>query len=176
MNDNHDKARDTPEDRALDYQLDFIKLEFGAINEAIARIDQTTQGTKNWAVIVWAGSIAIALGNKDLRSFVALTSAVPLLFWFIDAQWRRIQRSFIFRSRTIAAFLNGPDLVESMRQRKVVGLFLLDPRATREHDSEAYRRFTSFRRTFRFKEVGPFYFGLVAISVIVAQALRWYGR
>ena len=139
--------------------------------DSIGRIDETTQGTKNWAVIVWAGSLGIALGNRDLRGYVGLTAAVPMLFWYIDAQWRRIQRRFIFRIRKIAEFLNGQSLVDSMKGHHVVGISLLDPRATNERNTEESRQFTSIWRTLRFNEVGPFYLGLAAISIIVARVL-----
>src|SRR5438128_668129 len=100
--------------RSLEYQLDFLKLEFNAINEAIRRIDQTTQGTKNWAIGVWAGSMGLSLAHADLRNYVPLTAIVPLMFWFIDAYWRHIQRTMIFRIQLISEFLNGPDLSRSI--------------------------------------------------------------
>jgi hypothetical protein len=173
IGDNHEQDSLSLKERALQYQLDFLKLEYGAIHDAIRRIDETTQGTKNWSVIVWAGSLGVALGSKELRGYVALTAVVPLLFWYVDAQWRRIQRSFIFRSRKIGDFLSGPGLADSMKERRIVGLVLLDPRATKESNTEEYRKFTAIRRTLRFKEVGPFYGGLVAISIIVAVVLHW---
>ena len=47
------------EDRAFQFQLDFLRREFESINGVIGRIDGTTQGTKNWAVAVWAGAVAL---------------------------------------------------------------------------------------------------------------------
>ena len=40
--------------------------------------------------------------------------------------------------------------------------------------AEEYKRFTSIIRTLRFREVGPFYLGLFAISILVALVLRAY--
>ncbi len=161
-------------ERTLEYQLEFLKLEFDSINDAISRIDETTQGTKNWAVIVWAGSLGISLGNLELRHYAGLTAMIPLLFWFIDGQWRRIQRSFIFRIQRISEFLNGPHLKESFVNQKLVGLEVLDPRGRKHRNTKEYKRFTSIIRTLRFREVGPFYLGLFAISIIVAAVLRAY--
>ncbi len=174
MSDRDEKTIPPASDRTLEYQLEFLKLEFDSINDAIGRLDITTQGTKNWAVFVWAGSLGISLGNPELRPFVGLTAMIPLLFWYIDGRWRRIQRSFIFRIQKISEFLNGSHLKESFDKQKLVGLEVLDPRAQKHKNTEEYKRFTSLIRTLRFKEVGPFYLGLFAISIIVASVLRAY--
>ena len=170
--DNQGQNTSPDNDPALKYQLEFLKLEFGVINESIGRIDATTQGTKNWAVIIWAGSLGIALGKTELRPYIPLTAILPLLFWYIDAQWRRIQRSFIFRIRRISEFLNGPGLAQAVSTGRLTDFTVLDPRATKDRDTDEYRNFTSIRRTLRFKEVGPFYLGLVGISIITALLLH----
>ena len=53
----------SPEKQCLNYQLEFLKLEFATINEAIKRIDQTTQTIKNWTLLIWAGGISLAIGQ-----------------------------------------------------------------------------------------------------------------
>ena len=161
-----------PEDRdeAFAYQLDFLKLEFGQINDAIGRIDETTAKIKNWAIVTWAGSVGLVLGQSQLHPMLWLTSILPLLFLFVDAWWRRIQRSFIFRVQTISQFLNGPALRESFKQRHLVGFVVLDPRARHLSKSKEYREFTSVFRTIRFREVAVFYIGLSLLSLV----LWWY--
>ena len=152
----------------LAYQLDFLKLEFEAVNQAIRRIDETTQGTKNWGVIVWAGSVWLALSAPELRPYLLVTAATPLPFWFVDAYWRHVQRTFIFRNQVISDFLNGPGLAASFESGRLQGLWLLDPRAEKVKETESYRRFTRLRHTWRYQEVGPFYGGLVLISILIA--------
>ncbi len=160
---------------ALEYQLEFLKLEFQSINESIGRIDETTGKVKNWAIITWAGGIAVGLGRPELSHYLWLTGTLPLLFFFVDAWWRRIQRSFIFRNRVISDFLNGPMLMESFRQQGVVGLRLLDPRAKALQDTAEYKDFTSIWRTMRFREVAAFYVGLSLMSVAVwAAVVGWH--
>ena len=84
-------------EKSFNCQMEFLKLELESINTITGRIDGITQTIKNWCVVIWAGSIALLLaqGQKHLIFFTAI---VPVLFWFVDAWWRRIQRSFIFRS------------------------------------------------------------------------------
>jgi len=79
------------------YQLDCLKSEIELIDRAIARFDGITQTTKNWAIVTWTGSIAIALGQVDLRKYIIFTAVLPLLFWFVDAWWRHLQKRSVFR-------------------------------------------------------------------------------
>jgi hypothetical protein len=169
---NQNEATDV--DRAFQLQIEFLKLEFESINGVIARIDQTTQATKHWAITVWAGAVALMLGKPDLSKHLLLTAILPLIFWFIDAQWRHIQRSCIFRIEQISAFLNDERLRESFNQKRVTGLRLLDPRAKNARGTPEYRDFTSVRRTAGFGEVAPFYLGLSLLSVVAALVVaRW---
>jgi hypothetical protein len=150
---------------SFEYQLEFLKLEVDTINKTVERIDGITQAIKNWAVGVWAGSIALLL-NVKRPDLIGLTVLLPLIFWFSDAWWRRTQRTFIYRSLKIAEFLNSDLLQESFRERRLIGLSLLDPRGWQYSHTEAYRRYTSVLRTMWFKSVGPFYLGLAIISVL----------
>lgn len=151
---------------AFDLQLEFLKVELETVNSAIERIDGTTQATKNWAVGIWAGSIALLL-DKDLPQYITFSAVLPVVFWVVDAWWRRIQRSFIFRSQKISEFLNSDQLFESFAQRKLVGFKLLDPRGWQYHESPEYWEFIRVRRTLWFRSVAVFYLGLMGLSLVV---------
>jgi hypothetical protein len=159
-------SQDTHQNDAFDLQLEFLKVELETVNSAIERLDGTTQATKNWAVGIWAGSIALLL-DKNLPQYVVFSAALPIVFWVVDAWWRRIQRSFIFRSNKISEFLNSDHLHESFAQRKLVGFTLLDPRGWQYSNSAEYWEFIRVRRTLWFKSVAVFYLGLMGLSVIV---------
>src|ERR1700730_16809976 len=141
-----DAGENDPQARAFAYQLEFLKLEFGSINEIIKRIDEMTQRNKDWAVLIWTGSISLAISQPSLRRYVWLTAVLPLLFWFLDAWWRRIQRSCIFRIQKISEFLNGPDLVLSFQQQRLVDFHLLDPRSRRYRETEEFKDFVGMLR------------------------------
>jgi hypothetical protein len=146
------------------FQLEFLKLEFQAISDIIGRIDNMTEAIKKWTIALWAGSIALAIGN-DLKEYVILSVVFPPLFWFIDGWRRRVQRSFIFRRLKISEFLNGENLTKSFGANRLVNFRLLDPRASQYRDTHEYREFTKITYTMRFKEVGVFYSGLMLLSV-----------
>jgi len=169
--------RDDPKNAAFRYQLEFLKLEFDAINKAIARIDDTTAKVKNWTMVAWAGGVALSLGHSELKRYILLTAIIPIPFYYVDAWWRRIQRSFIFRVNKISEFLNGECLQKSFHhQRLMIDFRVLDPRAKQHANTVEYELFTSVWRTMRFRELSVFYVGLALISAALwlsAVWLRW---
>ncbi|MGH9761140.1 MAG: hypothetical protein ACREDR_36115, partial [Blastocatellia bacterium] len=59
-----------PDILSFNYQLEFLKLEFASINEIIKRIDEITQKHKDWAVLIWVGSISLSVSQSGLRRYV----------------------------------------------------------------------------------------------------------
>ena len=153
-----------PQVDLLRYQLDFLKIEVDHIEKAIARMDQMTQTTKNWAVITWAGSIALTLGQQDLRIYIGLTAVLPLSFWFVDATWRRLQSRAIYRSNKISRYLND-GLTESCTKGTLCNFTVFDIMATQYKHDEDYKKFTRLGRTLRYPEIMPFYLFFVLISL-----------
>ena len=162
--------------KSFNYQLEFLKLEFDSINKTIARIDDIAGKVKNWAIVTWAGGIALSLGHKELTKYILLTGIVPILFYYVDAWWRRIQRSFIFRVNKISEFLNDQRLLQSFEQQRLIDFRLLDVRSKHHANTKEYQVFTSVWRTRRFRELSVFYVGLTLISVglwISVTYLHW---
>jgi len=156
-----------PKLEAFKYQIEFLKLEFNCINEIIARMDEMAQATKNWAIVTWAGSIAIVLGQPDLRKFVVFTSILPFLFWFIDAFLRHLQRRSTYRTKVISNFLNNNSLQQSFENQQLTDFIVLDPTAIHNRNEESYKEYTSVWRALNFDEVKYFYLGLVGLSMVL---------
>jgi hypothetical protein len=154
-----------PQIAALNYQLELLKMEIDTIEHIIARMDEMTQTTKNWAVVTWAGSIAIALGQPDLRRYTILTAILPFLFWYIDAYIRRLQARSSFRMARIGEFLNDERLVKSFEQRRLIGFTVLDPTGQQYKGTSEYKKYASIWRTLRFREVMVFYLVLVVVGL-----------
>src|SRR5512140_1540887 len=66
---------------SFQYQLELLKMEIQSIDNIIARMDGMAQATKNWAIGIWTGSIAITLSQPELRRFVIVSAITPFLFW-----------------------------------------------------------------------------------------------
>lgn len=160
-------ASDDVPSRTIQFQLEMLSAEVNQGNQSIVQIDQITQTTKYWCIVLWAGSIALALGKgqEDLRQYILLTAILPILFWFIEGRWRRIQRGFIFRVEKISEFLNGPSLSQSFYEGKLVGFTVLDPKGSQYRETPEYQDFCSLWRVLWHKRVAPFYLCLALLSL-----------
>jgi hypothetical protein len=156
-----------PQAQSLNYQLEFLKLEFDAIHQTIKRIDEISQTIKNWAILTWAGSISLAISTKELRPYVVLTAVLPFLFWLVDGRWRRIQRQFFYREQRISDFLNGPQLVESFKKCTLINFKVLDPRGNSYKGTLEYEEFISYSKAMRFITIGVIYLWLIGLSMVL---------
>jgi len=90
------------------------------------------------------------------------------LFWFVDAWYRKIQRSFIFRKTKISEFLNSEKLKESFKKQELVGFKLIDLRGRKSGREYEYSKFTSNWKTLLFHSVFVFYLGLIFFSIVIS--------
>ncbi|MCP4109827.1 MAG: DUF2270 domain-containing protein [Desulfobacteraceae bacterium] len=151
----------------IDHQIELLKLEMQFIDNTIGRIDNIAQGTKNWSIITWAGSIAIVIGKPELRPYIFLTGLLPLLFWYIDASWRRIQRRSAYRSNKITDYLNSESFIKSFDEKKLTDFIIYDPVGRQYSDSDEYKNYISMTRTLKFREVKLFYLSQFLVSLIL---------
>jgi hypothetical protein len=154
-------------------QLEFLKLEAATIDSSIRQMDEFSKNIKQWAITVWAGAVGGALATSSLAPYVGLTATIPLLFWFIDGSYRRIQQMFIWRSGRIRDFLNNQELLQqSFSEGRIVGLIVFDPTGNSDASDGRYANFIHWRRPMLFKSVSMLYLGLIAISFCLA--LAWH--
>ena len=155
-----------PRKESFAYQLDLLKMEIEIIDKAIARLDDITQTTKNFAIIIWVGLITVAFADPDFRQYTIFTALVPLLFWVLDARWRYFLRGFIFRQDKIAEFLNSENLVESFAENRLIGIKVLDPRGALYRKTDEFKETVNFWRSMRYSEVNIVYIGLSLASIV----------
>jgi hypothetical protein len=155
-------------EQAFEFQMELLKVEIDLINQTIARFDEHTRATRNWAIVTWTGSIALVLGNADLRKYIILTAVLPALFWLIDARWTTLLRRFLYRLDNISEFLNGTGLSESFKQQRLVDFIVLDPRGKQYKGTKEFAKAVNLLRSaLRYGKVSAFYFGLMIISIIL---------
>lgn len=160
-------SHSAPQQGAFEFQLEILKMEIKTIDSIIGRMDEITQTTKNWAVLTWAGGLAAALGKEDLRKYIILTAILPFVFWYIDAQWRRLQRRSTYRAHKIREFLNSDALQKSFASSTLVDFTVHDPIGWQYRGTEEYGKWVTMRRTLQYKEIAGFYGSLVLISLIL---------
>ncbi|HMR98230.1 MAG TPA: hypothetical protein PKE62_03165 [Anaerolineales bacterium] len=163
---NTGSMRQNLESSSLNYQLDILKIELAVTQDTIIKILEFTQTTKNWAIGIWAGSIALLLGQQtDLSKYVIFTAILPLSFWYVDAHWRRIQRRITYRQTKIREFLNSSSLLRSFKNKKVVDFEVYDPTGNTYRGIPDAEKTSSLWRTFRYPELLWFYLPMILISV-----------
>jgi len=147
-----------------------IKVEIDTINGVVDRMDRITQRIKNWAIVVWAGTIAVSL-REDLSQYIEYSAILPILFWYVDARVRQHQRAFIFRSQKIGDFLNSTNLANSFEQNSLIDFKVFDPAGKQYFGTSEQREFTSIFKTLRMKDIAVLYLGMSSISIIAGLFL-----
>jgi hypothetical protein len=166
-------VRQKASEQGFEYQLGLITLEMEMIERTIARMDEITQSIKNWAIVTWAGSIAILLREPTLRRFIVLTIALPILFGYSDAIWRQLQKRSVFRQQKITKFLNEGDFSESCKQQKLTNFVVMDPVGRQYRNSKEFQDALRLKWIIRYPEIRYFYGGLIIISILLG-ALFWF--
>ncbi|MBB2145756.1 hypothetical protein GM921_09680 [Pedobacter sp. LMG 31464] len=156
----------------FEFKLELLKKELDTIHQSIARLDEASMKIKNWAILIWAGSISIVLGSNEteLRKVLLFVAVIPLLFWLVEGKCRRRQRHFIFRSQEISTFINSSQFTEVFKSEDFGSFNLMGIMAWDKESSEVIA-FTSLKRILWFGSIRNFYCGLIAITIILQVIL-----
>ena len=150
----------------LQHQLDLLAKELDLIDAAIRQMDDITKGIKNWSIVTWTASVGVGLSNEKLIPFMWITAAIPLLFWVVDATYRRVQRSFILRQREIGKFFNSKEFATHVSRDIPLTFPVLRMRTGSPHWKNQLIGVMLFRT------VAPLYLGLSALSMVVWVVAR----
>ena len=159
----------------FEFQLELLKGEIDTINTIIGRMDTITQATKNWAIVTWTGSVGFSLGNSEARPYLAATAILPLIFWIIDATWRRLQKRSVYRAKKISEFINEGGLLEAYKNQKIDKFMVLDPIGYSHKYESEYRSYVTMRNTLFYREVWLIYWALAFISIGLSALLYFLG-
>ena len=166
---------DNPKKELFEFKLNLITQELDTINQIVDRHDHFTQTTKNWAVLLWIGSISLILKefqDKSFQNLLFFTPIIPLLFWIVDATWRRLQNRSIYRIERISEFLNSQTFVEAYHSYNLNAFRVWDIIGRSYRDEESYKQKTSFFRAFRFGSVWRFYMGMILLSLLISLVVK----
>lgn len=164
--------RERPPNALLTFQLDCLKAEIDLVDKVITRMETITQNTKYWAVLIWAGTIAVLIGQDNLRSFAYLAAAPIAILWIIDAYWLHLHRGAFVRQRKIAEFLNNGGLRECIDRGSLSAFRLLDPYGEQYKGTTEHAAATSVWRIMLYAELIWLYGGLIAFTLLLQVLLR----
>jgi len=157
----------TAKEKAFEYQLQTLTLEMQYIERSIARLDEITQTTKYWAILIWSGSMSLILGQQSLRQYAIFASVIPFLFWLIDARWRYWLGYFAYRQGKISEFINSDALQKAFENQSLSGFTVLDPLGKVYHETPKFKKRRTLSRALKSTEVLPFYIGMIIISLLI---------
>lgn len=91
---------------------DLLLKEIELLNGNIKNMDDIIHKTKNFALLLWGGSLSVLLGNLESDTvyghlLLALTTLIPALFWGIEYRYRRHLMYMSMRDRVISKFINS---------------------------------------------------------------------
>jgi len=152
---------------SFEYLLDILKIEIEFIERGISRLDEIRKAHMNWAIVTWAGSIALLLKTKDLDHLIILTSLVPLLFWLVTARWSYHQAGFIYRQKKISDFLGSEEFRVACDEQSLKKFILLDPIGNQYKSEEDYKVEVNFWKAFRYHHIVYLHLGMIIISLIL---------
>lgn len=154
---------------SFDYKMDLLKIEIDIIERSIDRIDNMSKSTRHLAIIVWAGSIAVSLGQPELRKYIIVSSITPLLFWLVDSWWAYLRRRHIIRRKKISDFLNSDRLNQSFKERELIDFKILDLTISEIRSKQSFldKLKIFLLKVIWYPELFGFYLGLSFISIFL---------
>lgn len=168
---------------------DLLLKEIELIHSGIKNLDDLIHKTKNFAVVLWGGSISVILGQMggstdNASLFLLLTAVIPVLFWIMDFNWRRHLRLASEREKIISRFINGPAFKEWLATGETTPRFPLydtvgwiyttDMQGPHEF-GEAYlvdRARAGFWKVLLYKEAKLFYPIMIVLSLVLGFSMH----
>lgn len=155
------------ENRALQLQIDLLHKSNEITDNAVGRLDEIISKLRNWAVVIWTGSIALAI-QSDEHALIPLTACIPLLFWFANAFYSQHLLACSYRQKKVAEKFNATSRVADIFKQQDFGIFnVFDPLSVMDKDDPDYQKEVNFKRALILKDSKILYPSLAIISIIV---------
>lgn len=150
----------------FELQWELLKHEMEINKSSVEQMHEFGKSIKNWTILLWAASIGGALTQKGFSQYIIFISAIPVLLWFVEASYRKIQSKFLFRWDEMKDFVNSNKLSESKRMGYFVDFTLLDVLGT-DTKATKYKKMTRLGRIMRYKSMYIFYGSLSLYTMII---------
>jgi hypothetical protein len=100
------------------YRWEILKKQIDLIADNIRNLDDIIYKTKNFAILIWGGSLYLIVQHVEVEGAVAgitkekilvlLTALIPVIFWAIHYRWQKHLSMCSARERMISWFINSP--------------------------------------------------------------------
>jgi len=147
-----------------EYRLEILKQEIQIIDNTIGRLDKIILQTKNWAITIWAGSVAL-LFNTNNVAVILFTLFIPFIFWISHVRWAKALLQVSFRQYKISDFINSKSFKESVDQQTFDDFKILDPIGKQYKDDPQFKKETGYWRAIKYKDTSLIYIGLIVVTI-----------
>lgn len=158
-------------DELFSFELELLKKEIDVITSVIGRYDDILFRIKGWTITLWVPVVGWGIHVKSLPIFL-LALFIPIIFCFIEIEFKRIQRQYIFRSNNLEKFFrNNAKLEKAFAEKNIPenpGLY--DPNAHSigklKELSDLYKEKTSRLTLLKFPNVYVFYLAILLLTIV----------
>ncbi len=156
----------------FEFKLDLLKKELDLITSVIGRYDSMLFQIKGWVITLWIAVVGFGLQSRLITVFI-LAFFIPVLFCFIEVEFKRIQRQYIYRGNKLEKFLrNDEQLTKAFEKWRIPenpGVY--DPNAHAigklPEIKKEYKTKTSRWTILKFRNVYLFYLAMLILTIVV---------
>jgi hypothetical protein len=167
--------------------------EIDLIHDNIKNLDDIIYKTKNFAILIWGGSLYLIAQHVEVEGAIAgipkekllvyLTVLIPVIFWAIHYRWQKHLSMCSARERMISWFLNSPGFPYWLNGEEDVNFPVYDVPGwlyTKDADRDKWERLgvevdevylldhreLSFWKILFYKDAKWYYLLMMAVSVL----------
>ena len=152
------------------FKLDLLKKELDLISSVIGRYDSMLFQIKGWTITLWIAVVGFGFQSKLIPVFM-LAFFIPILFCFIEVEFKHIQRQYIFRGNKLEKFLrDDKQLTNAFEKQKIPEIpGVYDPNAHAigklPEIQKEYKKKISRWTIFKFRNIYLFYLFILLLTI-----------
>jgi hypothetical protein len=153
------------------FKIALLQKEIDIITSIIGRYDDILFRIKGWTITLWIPVIGWGL-YSEYRLIFLVALFIPILFCFIEVEFKKIQRQYIFRSNELGKFFRDSNKLRIAFDEKKIpenpGIY--DPNAYAmgklEEFKEKYKTAVCWHTVLCFPNVYLFYLVILILTII----------
>jgi len=154
-----------------EYRLEILKQEIQIIDNTIGRLDKIILQTKNWAITIWAGSVALML-KESKEEFLLFSLFIPLIFWISHVRWAKALLEVSYRQSKISEFLNSKEFDNFFETQSLNDFKIFDPIGKQYKDDVNFKKETGYWQAVKYKDTSLIYIGLVLATMALFMVVK----
>ena len=167
----------SPSKELFSFKLELLKKEIDIITSVIGRYDDILFRIKSWTITLWIAVIGWGLYNTSMI-ILLLAIFIPIIFCFIEVEFKRIQRQYTYRAQKLEKFFRDNKKMKEAFKKKDIpenpGVY--DPNAHaigKLADLEKdYKKKTSRLRIIGFPNVNLFYLSMLILTIVALLCVK----